>query len=260
MPMNAAPSASMQPWPAEPELTPYASTPTLSQRHLLVLAPHPDDEVLGCGGLMAATLRAGQAITVIVVSDGAQGGDAAVRETESREAARVLAGTGAAITLQFWCLPDRGLADAPGLVPRLQRLLTCTDADVVLLPSPFEVHPDHRALCAAALHALRDAGRPDLHAWCYEVGQALMPDALVDITPHIELKRAALRCFPSQLSVQAYDEQLLALNRYRAYTLGPAVSHAEAFMSVPAAVVERGLSAFADDVARRVRKRFGVDG
>ena len=51
----------------------------------------------------------------------------------------------------------------------------------------------------------------------------------MDITSVLALKQAALACFQSQLAWQPYDEQILALNRYRAYTLGPAVTHAEAY-------------------------------
>lgn len=242
-------------WPSEPELTPYAAAAALPARHLLVLAPHPDDEVLGCGGLMAALLQQGVPVSVVIASDGAKGGDAQVREQESRAAAQALACGAPQPRLQFWRLPDRGLVAEAGLVARVQHLLASTDADLVLMPSPFEVHPDHRALCLATLHALR--GHADRQAWFYEVGQPLMPDALVDITAQVQRKRDALACFASQLAVQAYDEQLLALNRYRAYTLGPAVTHAEAFQRVSAEELQAGLPAVVEGVAQRLRRRFG---
>lgn len=243
---------------AEPDLVPYHAVQALPARRLLVLAPHPDDEILGCGGLMAAMLAQGAQVQVVIASDGGQGGDAAVRERESTAAAQALGSGPAAIELQFWRLPDRGLAGDATLVSRLQHRVATAAADVVLLPSPFEIHPDHRALCVAGLHALRQAGTP-AEVLFYEVGQPLMPDLMVDITPQLERKRAALRCFPSQMAVQAYDEQLLALNRYRAYTLGPDVSHAEAFQRVTVAELQGGLSAVLDGVQRRLRRRFGAE-
>ena len=244
---------------AEPDLVPYHAVQALPARRLLVLAPHPDDEILGCGGLMAAMLAQGAEVQVVIASDGGQGGDAAVREQESLAAAQALAEGALPAQTQFWRLPDRGLAQATELVPRLQHLLATASADHVLLPSPFEIHPDHRALCVAGLHALRQAGT-GAEVLFYEVGQPLMPDVMVDITPQLERKRAALRCFPSQMAVQAYDEQLLALNRYRAYTLGPAVSHAEAFQRVTAAELQGGLLAVLDGVQARLRRRFGAAG
>ena len=52
------------------------------EKSAIVLAPHPDDEVLGCGGLIAATLAAGAEVQLVIVSDGAQGGDAVARNQD----------------------------------------------------------------------------------------------------------------------------------------------------------------------------------
>lgn len=244
-------------WPDEPDLYPYQASQVLPAQRLLVLAPHPDDEVLGCGGLMAAMLAQGAKVQVVIASDGALGGDATVRERESTAAARVLAGNSAPPELAFWRLPDRGLASSAGLAARLQHLIASAGPDCVLLPSPFEIHPDHRALCLAGLLAMRavGAGRELL---CYEVGQPLLPDVLIDITPYVERKKAALCCFGSQLAVQAYDDQVLGLNRYRAYTLGPLVTHAEAFLRVSQQDLQGGVQSVLDAVDRRLRSRFGA--
>lgn len=244
-------------WPAEPALCPYDAVQALAVGRLLVLAPHPDDEVLGCGGLIAAMLERGAHVQVVIVSDGGQGGDPAVRQSESMAALQALASVSSQAQVAFWRLPDRALSDEVSLIPRLRHLLSTAMADCVLLPSPFEIHPDHRALCVAGLHALRPPG-PEAEVLFYEVGQPLMPDLLIDITPQVERKRAALRCFASQLAMQAYDDQLLGLNRYRAYTLGPRVSHAEAFQRVAPGDLQGGLVAVLDGIAARLHHRFGI--
>ncbi len=56
----------------------------LRGERLLVLAPHPDDEVIGCGGLVAQHLRERREVRVVVATDGAQAGAAETREEESR--------------------------------------------------------------------------------------------------------------------------------------------------------------------------------
>jgi LmbE family N-acetylglucosaminyl deacetylase len=210
----------------EPDLVPYTALARLPLRSLLVLAPHPDDEVFGSGGTLALASAQGIDVRVIVVSDGAQGGNAAERELESRRAALVLGYDRGGEALRFWRLPDRGVAPDDALVERIRQALWTLRPDWLLAPSPFEVHPDHRAVCLAAIAA---AAGNEVELGFYEVGQPLMPSLLVDITSVLPLKRQALDCFPSQLASQRYDEQMLALNRCRAYTLGPAVSHAEAF-------------------------------
>lgn len=88
-----------------------------------------------------------------------------------------------------------------------------------------------------------------------EVGQPQLPSPLVDITPALPLKQQALDCFPSQPASQRYDQHILALDRYRAYTLGPAFSHAETSWSPQrsdcgdAAAIHRGLQSL---LARRL--------
>jgi hypothetical protein len=62
----------------------------LRGERLLVLAPHPDDEVIGCGGLVAQHLREKRTIRILVATDGAQAGDAATREEESRRSLETL--------------------------------------------------------------------------------------------------------------------------------------------------------------------------
>lgn len=216
-------------WPTEPELVPYAPLDLGFVEALLVLAPHPDDEVFGCGGLLALAAQRRARVRVVVATDGGAGGSAAVREHECRAATRMLLGAEAEDALEFWRLPDRGLHTDDALRARIAALVASFAPNAVVVPSPFEVHPDHRALCRAAVEALavEPANAPQL-MMC-EIGQPLLTNALVDITSVIALKQMAMGCFSSQLASQRYDEQILALNRYRAYTLGPGVTHAEAY-------------------------------
>ena len=211
---------------SEPELVPYQGLQRLPVQSLLVLAPHPDDEVFGCGGLLALAAAQGVDSRIAVVSGGGQGGDVPVREAESLAALQALGWADAARRLSFWGLRDREVVPDNALVDRIHRAATGQAAQWLLAPSPFEVHPDHRAVCVAAIAA---AATAQVRLGFYEVGQPLMPGLLVDITSVLALKQAALACFQSQLAWQPYDEQILALNRYRAYTLGPAVTHAEAY-------------------------------
>lgn len=258
------------PLPDEPSVYPYTAQTLLRARSALVFAPHPDDEVFGCGGLIAAWLAAGIPVCVVVVSDGAQGGDRDTREQESLDAARALAGPAVApATLAFWRLPDRGVHADAALVQRMGAAIAAQGADIVLAPSPYEIHPDHRAVCCAATLAFADfaasaefAPVVDAHAPVrlvhYEIGHPLFANRLVDITPVLARKRAAIDCFPSQLQQQDYGEQVLALNRFRSYTLGPAVTHAEAYQVVDALALRSGPAAVVAHDAAHVRWRLGL--
>lgn len=208
----------------EADLVPYQAISCIDARHALVLAPHCDDEVFGCGGAIARHVQAGVAVSVIVLTDGALFGEASVREAESRRAAQIL-GYGEP---NFWHLRDRGLGFSEDLIDRLVVTIDRLGIDLLYAPSPWEVHPDHRHTAHLALEAARRAGNTIRLAW-YEVGAPLRPNVLVDITPVWSIKRQAMRCFPSQLDRQDYVRHISSLNEYRTYTLAPDVTFAEAF-------------------------------
>src|SRR2546421_223034 len=128
----------------EAEAIPFEPLDLRGER-LLVLAPHPDDEVIGCGGLVALHLREGRRVRVVVATDGAQAGDGAQREAESRAA---LASLGSA-EIEFLHFPDRQLAASAGFPAALLDILRDFKPDLVAVPSAIEIHPDHLVLARA---------------------------------------------------------------------------------------------------------------
>ena len=242
----------------ESELIPMTASPLPTARRILVLAPHADDEVFGCGGTLYRLAQAGAAITVIVVSDGALGGGGvdralvAEREAESRAAAAALGYPAPT----FWRFPDRGLRYGEALVGRALEAIRSADADFVFAPALSELHPDHQALALAAGEAVRRLGGERRIAF-YEVSAPLLPNTLIDITTAEDAKRAAMRCFRSQLAQQPYDEHIAALNRYRSYTLGNGVHAAEAFLMASAADLAIGLAPLFESALGR-RRRIGL--
>lgn len=215
---------------AEQQFIPYQPVDCVGRGPALVLAPHPDDEVLGCGGAVLRHIERGDCVRVVIVTDGAYGVKdaddryALTRKTESIRAAETL-GYGNPI---FWSLPDRGLAYGESLIARILDCIEEFSADFVYAPSWWEIHPDHIALALAAAEAIRRCERPIALAM-YEVGVPLHPNTLLDITDLADRKQAAIACFQSQLSKQPYDRHIAALNRYRTYTLPQSVKSAEAF-------------------------------
>ncbi|WP_372826812.1 PIG-L family deacetylase [Polaromonas sp.] len=212
----------------ESDLVPYQTVAQLPARHALVIAPHADDEVFGCGGAMASHVQHGIPVSVIVLTDGSLYGDVAVRMAESRAAAGVL-GYGEP---EFWAYPDRALRHDQELVGRLVQKIAATGADLVYAPSPWEVHPDHRQAAGAAAEAVRRTG---VRIAFYEVGSPLRPNLLLDITAHAQAKQRAMQCFASQMAQQDYGRHIAALNLYRTYTLPAEVTAAEAYLLLSAA-------------------------
>ncbi len=227
----------MENWhiPYQTELLPPA-------QRVLVLAPHPDDEIFGCGGAIALYRQRAAQVNVAVLTDGAgyarteqREGTFALRQAETKAA---LAGMGIGTPPQFVGLPDRTLSGHAGLPDLIAKLLTDTAAQVVLAPALTEIHPDHLATGRATLAAiehLHKQAQPLPTLLQYEVGFAQKPNLLVDITDVWFDKCKAMQCFPSQATGQDYPRHIEALNVFRTYTLPASVRYAEAFnMLAPA--------------------------
>ncbi|MDP2141596.1 MAG: PIG-L family deacetylase [Gammaproteobacteria bacterium] len=216
----------------ETRLTPYQASPLIECTAALVFAPHPDDEALGCGGLVCAYKAAGIPVTAVIVTSGDHGehgkAGADVREQESRNAAELL---GIANVI-FWREPDRGVAYNERTIAAAQQAILDCNADLVIAPSTSEIHPDHRATAWIAIEAARrlvTAGKT-LRVALYEIGSPLpRVNVLVDITAHEATKRSAVGCYGSQLAIARYDELIMGLNRFRSYTLPAEVKFAEAY-------------------------------
>ena len=197
-----------------------------SFRRVLVLAAHPDDESVGCGGLLALLADAGAEVHVCFVTDGEATIGATVpaaevarrRRLEAEAACRVL-GTRPP---RFLGHPDGGLADvAEQLRGDVQRLVTELGPEVVIAPWELDGHADHRAL-----HAAVPAG---VEVWGYETWTPLTPNRVVDISSVFARKEQALACY--ETAHLAFDVgAMLALNRYRSVHGLSGKGHAEAYL------------------------------
>jgi LmbE family N-acetylglucosaminyl deacetylase len=219
---------------------------------VLVLAPHFDDEVLGCGGLLAQLAAGGAAVRVLFLSDGGGGSEAIAdrgayrrqRRQEAQAAAQVLNLAGC----DYLDLPDGALEQClDEAAAGLRRTLLGQRPELLLCPSPLEVSADHRATFAA-LHRFLGSLRPGtggggerssepdaaaalsgLRILLYEVNQPAYPDLLVDVGGCEPVLRQAMACYASQEERHPYLGAALGLRRFRTLSLGPEVSLAEAY-------------------------------
>ncbi|MEO5342821.1 MAG: PIG-L family deacetylase [Gammaproteobacteria bacterium SHHR-1] len=205
----------------EPWFVPYQALACLPGRRVTLLAPHADDEVFGCAGSLALLAAAGAQIRVCVVTSGDACGSELTdivrqREGESTAAAALLGYP----PPQFWRLPDGRLSqNQTALAARLEQHLTQWRPDLILAPSPWEMHPDHRAL-AETLLARLDLLAPGCRLGLYEVGNPLQPNALVGLNAEtLARKQQAMACFVSQEPLNNYAEVIGCLNRFRTFTL-----------------------------------------
>jgi LmbE family N-acetylglucosaminyl deacetylase len=197
----------------------------------LAIAPHPDDEVLGCGGSLSLLAQRGCVVHVLCVTSGeasvaALGSPSAVtasvRRDEAVAACRVLGIDGP----QFLDFPDGHVDEhVDELAQRLEAELIRFEPEIVLLPWVLDGHPDHSAIAAALAQV---ALPPAAEIWTYEVWSPLPANRIVDITSVWEEKEAALACHAS--GDEGFDLRAhLSLNRWRSIFGLDGRGYAEAF-------------------------------
>lgn len=219
----------------EAEAIPYEPAPLRGER-LLVLAPHPDDEVIACGGLMALHAREGRAVRVVTATDGTKATGVAgdltdYRDRREQESRRGLGRIGVS-DVHFLRFPDRGLDGS--VTGALREQLLEFRPDLIALPSPVEIHPDHLALARAFCELIQNdaslfADLATTRIAFYEVSQPLRPNSLLDITSVAEAKFAAIAAHESQIELKDYVAYARGLNAYRAMTLPPETKLAEGY-------------------------------
>lgn len=188
-------------------------------RRILVLAPHPDDEAIGCGGTIRGLADAGADVRVVFLTSGEAGGHgrdpAATARLREREAGRAAEALGVA-GIEFWREPDGRLRARRDLADRLAERAAALGADTLYVPHAREQHPDHRAAWRLAARARTALGRAAPDVLAYEVWTALeRMDEIVDISDHVAAKRRAIRAYRTQCAVLKFDDAALGLSRWR---------------------------------------------
>jgi len=195
--------------------------PTPPAARVLVLSPHIDDDVIGCGGVLRQHAMAGATVTSVYLRNGGP-----TREIEAHEAGKVI-GISELIFLR-WGLtpitrPRRGTR--PGTkaevevrdttIASLREVVEQVCPDLVYAPFFLDPHPDHAA-ATRLLGAVLERGLPLGACYLYEVWSPLVPNVLVDITAQAETKRRAINAHCSQVETIDMSQGMLGLNAYRA--------------------------------------------
>lgn len=185
----------------------------MNLKHVLVIAPHPDDEILGVGGTMAKVVKAGGRVSVLTIA-----GHRPPLYTEEvyqqtvREAkqAHQIIGVEKSIFLDL-AATTLGLVKTHELNGQIARVVHEIRPTVVLLPYP-DRHVDHRIVFDSALVAARPVKNgmeielvaayetlSETHWNAPHIEPNFTPNWVCNITDTIDLKLKALRCFESQI-------------------------------------------------------------
>ncbi len=215
--------------------------------NILVVAPHADDEVLGCGGLLAKYAQAGHNTYVAVMTNAYYGAPELFPENliqsiraEALEAHKIL---GVKQTF-FYDFPAPRLETFPSfeIANALGKLIREQEIDTLYLPHRGDMHKDHGVIFYAAMVAARPVNHcPVRRIYCYETlsetdwaapfgSDVFIPNVYENIADTFKAKLEAMKCFASQLKPFPNSRSLEALESL-AKLRGATVGHyyAEAF-------------------------------
>jgi len=209
---------------------------------VLCIAAHPDDEVLGCGGVLALHARNGEPVTIVIVCEGESlryGPNGVGQSSHILRAAERLGGA----SVRHLRFPDQALDTIrlTELIAPLEEIVRQQRPRVVYCQYGGDINRDHQILFQAILVATRPTETciDSVYAfdtassteWAYP--RSFIPDTWMDISSTLDAKLAAMACYESELRPYPHPRSLKALE-YRARAFGNqfCVEAAEVFMTV----------------------------
>jgi LmbE family N-acetylglucosaminyl deacetylase len=229
-----------------------APPPALAGKRIAVIAAHPDDEILGCGGTIARHIAAGATVNVLIVAEGATSRTAQRQREEqisnlqllanSAQAAHQIIGTSQLTLLDF---PDNRLdsVDFLDIVKAVETFIDATAPDTVYTHFPGDLNIDHRLVSEAVQTACRpQPGSGICRILFFEVASStewrmtapaasFIPNYFVNIEATLGKKLEALAAYSQEMRPWPHTRSLEAveyLARWRGASVG--VSAAESYM------------------------------
>lgn len=219
----------------------------MTKRSVLVVASHPDDEVLGCGGSIAKHSAQGDSVAVLFMADGVAArnpvasSQATVGRRRAAESACSLLG---ATDLTFLPYPDNQLDQVPllQLAQEIEKVVSRLQPEIVYTHHSSDVNVDHRRTHDAVITACRpQPGYPVRRLLFFEVVSStewrppsslppFAPQWFSDVSEYLQLKLEALEAYAEEMRAYPHSRSIEAvehLARWRGATVG--VTAAEAF-------------------------------
>ena len=194
-------------------------------KRIAVIAPHPDDEMMGPGGTLIHALRAGADVRCIYVTS--SNPPAQVEVETAHVAARI------GYRTQFLRLPVHAIPFTDESVAALGRALAAEPVDVLFVPMFLDDHEDHRRTNQLLWQAsCRGLIQDSMEVWGYQVYSPVIPNVVVDISDVAETKAEAIRMWATQMSRRKLDHYILGFNAFNMRLL-PSARYVEAFFVVP---------------------------
>ncbi|MBK8819919.1 MAG: PIG-L family deacetylase [Saprospiraceae bacterium] len=218
---------------------------------ILIIAPHPDDEVLGCGGTIFKKVKEGNEVFVAILTNASKTDPLKYTEDKLinvRNEAKKSCDYLGVKKIFFEDFPAPALDQYPGykMAESISKILNETKADTLYIPFRGDIHNDHKAIFDASMVATRPVGNYSVKTiyayetlseteWAYPfAGETFIPTVFEKLDfSSFNAKLEAMKCYKSQLRIFPNSrslEALEALAKFRGSTVGS--ERAEAFMLI----------------------------
>lgn len=219
-------------------------------KKVLVIAAHPDDELLGLGGTVRKLADAGKEVHAVILAEGITSRSDKREDADQselialREGAEKAAGIVGYQTIDFCGFPDNRMdsVDLLDIIKTVSKFVEKYQPDTIFTHHHGDLNIDHRRTCEAVLTACRPVGEygvrriyafetPSSTEWNYVYNEPFTPNVYVDVTDTLEAKVDGMACYRSESTVYPHprsSEALRALGKLRGSNVG--YEMAEAFM------------------------------
>lgn len=211
-------------------------------KKVLVVAAHPDDELLGCGGTVAKHVCNGDTVFAVIVCEGEshRSYGKEINQSEYISAAANIIGFQQVFHLAF---PDQKLDTLPlvSIIKPIENVIDDVKPDVIYVHWGGDLNRDHRIVFESLMVAARPVVSSIKQIFAFETSSStewafprgFSPDTWVDISGFIDTKLQAFECYESELRDYPHPRSLEAV-RIKAAARGNqcCLEYAEVFMTV----------------------------
>ena len=203
----------------------------MKNKNILIIAPHADDETLGCGGYLLKAIAAGAQVTWAIVTSMTKEGGYTEEQIKNRAKLieRVSAAYGFAHTIQMGFAAGRvDKVETSQLVGEIKKAIAVAKADTLMIPYEHDIHSDHRVIAHAAVSASKWFREPSvtqilMYETPSETDLNILPSAL-NFKPNLFANISS--CMAKKMEIlQLYQEELGEFPFPRSKTYCEALAH-----------------------------------
>lgn len=196
----------------------------LEARRALILAPHPDDDILSSGGTLLKLKENSASIKTVCMTS------SDILEKEARKVSGALGSE-----IEFWRYTKRRIPIDKDSKERMRALLATYNPDSVFLPFIADDHDDHRRTTHLFYETFKNERSVDFEVWAFQVYSTLIPNVVVDITGVMEEKLRLVGLYDSIKESRDWQHYIRGLDAFNSRFLKTNKPlYAETFFVVPA--------------------------